>query len=70
MIKILALIMTIVGAVGLVLGVLGIFGGSLIPSLSPWALAILGIIFFIAGISMLKYRKDSEVIEAENSHNK
>jgi len=33
-------------------------------------LAILGIIFFIAGISMLKYRKDSEVIETENSRNK
>ena len=70
MIKILALIMTIVGAVGLVMGVLGIFGSSLIPSLSPWALAILGIIFFIAGISMLKYRKDSDVVEAENSNNK
>jgi hypothetical protein len=70
MIKILALIMTIVGAVGLVMGVLGIFGSSLIPSLSPWALAILGLIFFTAGISMLKYRKDSEVIDAESSHNK
>jgi len=70
MIKILALIITIAGSVSLVMGVLGIFGSSLIPSLSPWALAILGIIFFIAGISMLKYRKDSEVIEAENSHNK
>ncbi len=70
MIKILALIMTIAGAVGLTMGVLGIFGSSLIPSLSPWALAILGIIFFVAGISMLKYRKDSKVIEAENSHNK
>jgi hypothetical protein len=62
--------MTIAGAVGLVIGVLGIFGSSLIPSLSPWALAILGIIFFPAGISMLKYRKDSEVIDAKNSHNK
>lgn len=70
MIKILAIVMTIAGAIGLVLGVLGIFGGSLIPSLSPWALAILGIIFFIAGISMLKYRKDTDVVEAENSNNK
>jgi len=70
MIKILALIMTIAGSVSLVMGVLGIFGSSLIPSLSPWTLAILGIIFFIAGISMLKYRKDSEVIETENSRNK
>lgn len=69
MIKILALILTISGAVGLAMGVLGIFG-SLSLMLSPWALAILGFIFFIAGISMLKYRKDSDVVEAENSHNK
>ena len=69
MIKILALILTIAGAVGLVMGVLGIFG-SISLMLSPWALTILGFVFFIAGISMLKYRKDTDVVEAENSHNK
>ena len=59
MIKILAIIMTIGGAVALIMGVLGIFG-SLALMLSPWALAILGFIFFIAGISMLKYRRDTD----------
>ena len=57
MIKILALILTIGGMIALVLGVLGIFGNNLV-ALSPWALAILGGIFFISGVSMLKYRKD------------
>ncbi|WP_047545420.1 hypothetical protein [Psychroserpens sp. Hel_I_66] len=57
MIKILALILTIGGMISLVLGVLGIFGNNLV-ALSPWALAILGGIFFISGVSMLKYRKD------------
>lgn len=60
MIRILAFILTIGGIVGLVLGVLGIFGTNYV-TLSPWALTILGFIFFIAGISMLKYRKDTPV---------
>lgn len=57
MIKILAIIMTIGGAIALILGVLGIFGNNMV-SLSPWALTILGGVFFISGVSMLKYRKD------------
>ncbi|MGB3607294.1 MAG: hypothetical protein WA775_00155 [Psychroserpens sp.] len=60
MIRILALILTIGGMIALVLGVLGIFGNNLV-ALSPWALAILGGIFFISGVSMLKYRKDTPV---------
>lgn len=65
MIKILAVIMLIGGAIALVMGVLGIFG-SLALMLSPWALAILGFIFFIAGISMLKYRKDTDEVAADH----
>ncbi|AVR44086.1 hypothetical protein C7S20_01755 [Christiangramia fulva] len=64
MIKILAMIMTIGGAIALVMGVLGIFG-SVALMLSPWALAILGFIFFIAGISMLKYRRDTDEVGAQ-----
>lgn len=69
MIKILAFIMLIAGAVALVMGVLGIFG-SVALFISPWALAILGFVFFIAGISMLKYRKDTDEVMAEKSANK
>jgi uncharacterized membrane protein len=65
MIKILGFILTIAGMVGLIMGVMGIFG-SLNMGLSPWALAILGVIFFFAGIGLLKYRKDTDTIEAEN----
>ncbi len=57
MIRILALILTVGGMAALILGVLGIFGNNFV-TLSPWALTILGGVFFIAGISMLKYRKD------------
>lgn len=64
MIKILALVMTIGGAIALVMGVLGIFG-SVALMLSPWALTILGFIFFVAGISMLKYRKDTDEVQAQ-----
>ncbi len=66
MIKLLAFIMLIGGAISLVLGILGIFG-SVAVMLSPWALAIIGFIFFIAGISMLKYRRDTDEVAADNN---
>lgn len=69
MIKILAFIMTIGGAIALVMGVLGIFG-SFALMLSPWALTILGTIFFIAGISMLKYRRDTDSFDADSTQAK
>ncbi|MEG9327190.1 hypothetical protein SAMN04488034_101171 [Salinimicrobium catena] len=66
MIKLLAFIMLIGGAISLVLGILGIFG-SVALMLHPWALAIIGFIFFIAGISMLKYRRDTDEVAADNN---
>lgn len=57
MLKAVGLILLIAGAVGLSLGIIGIFGTSL-TSISPWALAILGLIFFSSGIGLLK-RTDS-----------
>jgi len=51
--KIIGIILTVIGIVGLVLGMLGIFGTNVV-TLSPWALAILGIIFFGSGIGLLK----------------
>ena len=65
MIKVLAMIMTIGGAIALVMGVLGIFG-SVALMLNPWALTILGFVFFVAGISMLKYRKDTDEVAAQS----
>lgn len=65
MIKTLAVIMLIGGAIALIMGVLGIFG-SVALMLNPWAMAILGFIFFIAGISLLKYRKDTDRVDKKN----
>ena len=59
MIKILGFILTIAGAIMLIFGVLGAFG-SVNPGMNPWALAILGVIFFFAGIGLLKHRKDTD----------
>ena len=67
MIKILALVMVIGGAISLLIGIMGVFG-SMSTGVSPWALAILGGIFFLSGISLLKYRKDTDVIDAENKN--
>ena len=61
MIKALAMILTLAGIIGLVLGVLGIFGRNMV-ALSPWALGILGLIFFSSGIALLKRRRDTDEI--------
>ena len=66
MIKILGFIMTLGGAIALILGVLSAFG-SLSIGAAQWPSIILGVIFFFAGIGLLKYRKDTDVIEAENN---
>jgi hypothetical protein len=61
MIKIVAVVLLIAGVVGLVLGVPGIFGRDIVQ-MSPWALAILGLIFFTSGIGLLKRRRDTDEI--------
>ncbi|MGJ8667429.1 MAG: hypothetical protein ACSHW7_13755 [Patiriisocius sp.] len=66
MIKILGLIMTIGGAIALILGVLSAFGSMNIGN-AQWPSIILGVVFFFAGIGLLKYRKDTDVVDAENN---
>ncbi|HMV07393.1 MAG TPA: hypothetical protein PKL56_11375 [Cyclobacteriaceae bacterium] len=61
MIKILAMVLVVIGIIGLIMGVLGIFGPNIV-TLSPWALAILGFIFFVSGIGLLKRRRDTDEI--------
>jgi hypothetical protein len=61
MIKIVAVVLLLAGVVGLILGVPGIFGRDLV-GMSPWALAILGFIFFMSGIGLLKRRRDTDEI--------
>ncbi|SDW43593.1 hypothetical protein [Aequorivita viscosa] len=62
MIKILGFILTIAGAIALIMGILGIFG-SMEVGINSWALIILGIVFFFAGIGLLKRRKDTDQID-------
>ena len=58
MIKALGITLAVCGMIGLILGILGLFGRDMV-ALSPWALAILGLIFFTSGIGLLKRRSDS-----------
>lgn len=62
MIKILGFILTIAGAIALIIGILGIFE-SMEVGINSWALIILGIVFFFAGIGLLKRRKDTDQID-------
>jgi uncharacterized membrane protein len=52
-VKIIAIILVLVGFLGLTFGVLGIFGTPII-ALNEWAMTILGFIFFVSGIGLLK----------------
>ena len=44
----------ILGATGLTLGTLGIFEQYQIVDTNPWVFAILGLFFFISGISLVR----------------
>ncbi len=61
MIKILGIVLVVGGMISLVLGVFGIFG-SLSIGLSPWAFAIVGLIFFLSGIGIVKRKKDTDEV--------
>ena len=65
MIKAIAFLLILTGFVGLTMGVLGIFGKDIV-ALHPWALTILGLIFFLGGISLLKRRRDTDEIWITN----
>jgi hypothetical protein len=57
--KTLAYIMTFLGAVGLITGLLGVFGPRVI-AVSPWLLTILGLLIFLSGYGLL--RKDLDEV--------
>ena len=59
MIRIIGLVLTLSGMAGLILGVFGLFGTPIV-SLNSWALTLLGLVFFLAGVSMLKPRGRAE----------
>lgn len=52
--KILGVVLVLAGAVGLVVGVLGIFQGTHTAGINAYAWAILGLIFFLSGIGLMK----------------
>jgi hypothetical protein len=51
--KILGTLFTLVGAVGIVLGIIRLFNGQ-VSDANSWIFSILGIIFFGAGVGLLK----------------
>lgn len=52
--KSLGVILIALGFLGLVPGVLGVFEGQQFFGISPWAFLVLGLLFFVSGISLLK----------------
>jgi hypothetical protein len=52
--KLVGVVLIAVGFIGLIIGILGIFEGANMLGLNPWGPTILGLIFFISGIGLLK----------------
>ena len=52
-------ILTIMGAVCLVIGVVGLFGQDILQG-NPWVYTILGLVFFLAGISLMRTIRSTE----------
>jgi hypothetical protein len=46
-------VLILLGIAGLIIGMFGIFGENMTKQ-NPWIFAILGFIFFVSGISLLK----------------
>ncbi len=52
--KTIGLSLILLGALALIIGIMGIFGDQIIQGLNSWAVAIIGLIFFPSGIGLLK----------------
>lgn len=53
--------MTVGGSISLIITVMGA-SYSMSTGINPYALCILGVVFFFAGSSLLKYRKDTDQV--------
>lgn len=60
MVKAVGLFMVFVGAIGLVTGLLGVFGPDVV-AVNPWLLTIVGLFFFLSGYGL--FRKDLDEFE-------
>lgn len=57
--KVMAGILTLLGAISLIIGVVGLFGQNVMQG-NPWIYTILGAIFFLSGISLLRSVRSTE----------
>ncbi len=52
--QIIGIIFTIVGAVGMAVGVISVFNGGAAFGQNAWGVAIIGVVFFLAGMGLLR----------------
>lgn len=52
--KILGLVFTIIGAIGLAVGVMSIFNKGMAFGQNPWGVAIIGAVFFVTGMGLMR----------------
>lgn len=58
--KVLGIALTLAGTVALAAGVIGIFNGKQLIGINSWALAILGLFFFTAGVRVIRSIRGAE----------
>ena len=52
--QLLGLIFTLLGAIGLGFGVIALFNGGEALGQNPWGVGIVGLVFFLAGMSLMR----------------
>ena len=56
--KLLGIVFTLIGAIGMAVGVISLFNGGNAFGQNPWGVSIIGAIFFLTGMGLMRTVKE------------